>query len=283
MTVTTASSTPAQSTQTVTGPAVAELQRVMTRLGYYSGPIDGVYGPATTAGVEAMQTALGVTADGIYGPETHAALKNKGKYVVVEIQIALAQYGYYTGPINGVYGAATTRAVKELQTDLGVTADGRFGPETAKAFNEAVASGQLQPATAQSTQTVTGPAVAELQRVMARLGYYSGPIDGVYGAGTVAGVEAMQKALGVNADGIYGPETHAALKNKGHYVVVEIQTALAEYGYYTGPIDGAYGPATTEAVKKLQTDLGVTVDGRFGPDTAKAFNEAVANGKLKPA
>jgi peptidoglycan hydrolase-like protein with peptidoglycan-binding domain len=133
-----------------------------------------------------------------------------------------------------------------------------------------------------STATPAAPAVSELQRVMTRLGYYSGPIDGIYGAGTVAGVEAMQKALGVTADGIYGPETHAALKNKGHYVVVEIQTALAEYGYYSGPIDGTYGPATTEGVKKLQTNLGVTADGRFGPETAKAFNEAVASGKLKP-
>ena len=283
VTVTAAPPSTAPTTQMPTGPAVAELQRLMTRLGYYSGPIDGIYGSATTAGVEAMQTALGVTADGIYGAETHAALKGKGKYVVVELQIALAEYGYYTGPINGEYGAATIRAVKKLQTDLGVTADGRFGSETAKAFNEAVASGQLQPANAQSTQTPTGPAVAELQRVMIRLGYYSGPIDGFYGSATTAGVEAMQKALGVTADGIYGAETHAALKGKGQYVVVELQTALAEYGYYTGPIDGAYGPATTDAVKKLQTDLGVTADGRFGPETAKAFNEAVASGKLKPA
>ncbi len=51
----------------------------------------------------------------------------------------------------------------------------------------------------------------------------------------------------------------------------------------TGPIDGVYGAATIDAVKKLQTDLGVTADGRFGPETAKAFNEAVASGKLKPA
>jgi peptidoglycan hydrolase-like protein with peptidoglycan-binding domain len=139
----------------------------------------------------------------------------------------------------------------------------------------------VQSTTAAST-TPTGPAVAELQRVMTRLGYYSGPIDGIYGSGTTAGVEAMQNALGVTADGIYGPETHAALKNKGHYVVVEIQTVLAEYGYYTGSIDGSYGSATTDAVKALQTDLGVTVDGRFGPATAKAFNEAVASGQLKP-
>lgn len=143
MTVTVAAST---TSPTPTGPAVAELQRVMARLGYYSDPIDGVYGDATTAGVKAMQQELGVTPDGIYGPETHAALKGKGKYIAVEIQTALAEYGYYTGAIDGTYGVETTAAVKKLQTDLGVTADGRFGPETAAAFNEAVASGKLKPA-----------------------------------------------------------------------------------------------------------------------------------------
>ena len=82
---------------------------------------------------------------------------------------------------------------------------------------------------------------------------------------------------------IYGPARRTpALRNKGHFVVTEMQTALARYGYYTGPIDGSYGPATQEAVKKLQTDLGVTVDGRFGAETAKAFDDAVASGRLKP-
>jgi peptidoglycan hydrolase-like protein with peptidoglycan-binding domain len=137
--------------------------------------------------------------------------------------------------------------------------------------------------TTSAPSTPTGPAIAELQRVMTKLGYYTGPIDGIYGPATTDGVKKMQTALGVTSDGIYGPETHAALHGKGHYIVVEIQTALAEYGYYHGTIDGVYGQATTEAVKKLQTDLGVTADGRFGPQTASAFNEAVASGKLKPA
>jgi len=133
-----------------------------------------------------------------------------------------------------------------------------------------------------AAQTPTGPAVMDLQRLMTRLGYYSAPIDGIYGDATTAGVKTMQGDLGVTADGIYGPETHNALGRKATSIVVEIQTALAEYGYYTGPIDGRYGPATTEAVTKLQNDLGVTADGRFGPETAKAFNDAVASGQLKP-
>jgi peptidoglycan hydrolase-like protein with peptidoglycan-binding domain len=160
-------------------------------------------------------------------------------------------------------------------------------------FLGALAGSGVDNASAQSTTTTTqqkaatSAAVAKLQKVMKRLGYYSGPIDGIYGPKTVAGVKAMQEDLGVTVDGIYGAETHQALREQAATaatsIVKVIQTALAKYGYYSGPIDGIYGPETTAAVKELQADLGVTVDGRFGPDTAAAFNEAVANGTLKPA
>ena len=129
---------------------------------------------------------------------------------------------------------------------------------------------------------VTDLAVMDLQRLMTRLGFYSGPIDGVYGSATMAAVTAMQKALGVTADGVYGPATAAALKGKGKDTVVQIQTELARYGYYSGPIDGSYGPATTAAVKQLQTDLGLSADGFVGAETVAAFNKAVADGTLKP-
>jgi peptidoglycan hydrolase-like protein with peptidoglycan-binding domain len=142
--------------------------------------------------------------------------------------------------------------------------------------------------TATNGQTATNPAVAQLQLVMASLGYYSGPIDGVYGADTTAGVKAMQQALGVTADGIFGAETYVALKAnaktaaEAKSIVVTIQTTLKRYGYYSGPIDGDYGAETTAAVKKLQTHLGVTADGRVGPETVAAFNKAVATGAITP-
>jgi N-acetylmuramoyl-L-alanine amidase len=92
----------------------------------------------------------------------------------------------------------------------------------------------------------------------------------------------MQKALGVTPDGVYGPATAAALKGKATDVVVRIQTELAKYGYYTGPIDGNYGESTKAAVAKLQTDLGVTPDGLVGAATLDAFHKAVADGTLTP-
>jgi peptidoglycan hydrolase-like protein with peptidoglycan-binding domain len=142
----TVTETAAESQSLPAGPAVVQLQNVMTELGYYDGPIDGVYGEETAAAVEEMQTALGVTADGIYGAETHTALKDKASSITIHIQTVLAEYGYYEGEIDGTYGSETVAAVKELQEDLGVTVDGRVGPETVTAFNEAVASGELEPA-----------------------------------------------------------------------------------------------------------------------------------------
>jgi peptidoglycan hydrolase-like protein with peptidoglycan-binding domain len=142
--------------------------------------------------------------------------------------------------------------------------------------------------TTETTTVGANAAVAQLQLAMASLGYYSGPIDGVYGSETAAGVKTMQHALGVPADGIFGPETYVALKANAKTaaiatsVVVAMQATLKKYGYYSGPIDGVYGADTTAAVKHLQTHLGVTVDGRVGSETVAAFNKAVASGAIAP-
>jgi hypothetical protein len=51
------------------------LQTALTRLGYDVGPIDGIPGPQTRAGVTALQRDHGLVVDGIYGPKTRAALE----------------------------------------------------------------------------------------------------------------------------------------------------------------------------------------------------------------
>ena len=52
------------------------------------------------------------------------------------LQQDLTSLGYYSGPINGVYNQKTVDAVKQLQTELGITADGIVGPETLAAIDE---------------------------------------------------------------------------------------------------------------------------------------------------
>lgn len=122
--------------------------------------------------------------------------------------------------------------------------------------------------------------VARLQQLLTALGYYSGPIDGQYSSEVVAAVGALQSDLGVPVTGIYDAETDAAVRAKYGDVlgslgqsVISIQILLTQLGYYTGPIDGVYSPATVAAIRALQRDLGVPETGIIDAATMKAAYE----------
>lgn len=56
-----------------------------------------------------------------------------------------------------------------------------------------------------------GPAVLSLQQRLTALGYWLGTPDGTFGDATEQAVYALQKAAGIERDGLVGPETLAAL------------------------------------------------------------------------
>ena len=49
---------------------IKSIQEALNICGHYSGPVDGVVGPKTTAGIKSFQKAAGVSADGIIGPNS---------------------------------------------------------------------------------------------------------------------------------------------------------------------------------------------------------------------
>ena len=51
---------------------------------------------------------------------------------VRRIQSKLRSLGFYNGAIDGIYGTSTQKAVKALQKNCGITADGIAGPKTIK-------------------------------------------------------------------------------------------------------------------------------------------------------
>ena len=53
---------------------------------------------------------------------------------VTEVQRKLKQWGYYDGPIDGVYGQATYDAVIWFQRKHGLKQDGVIGTQTANAM-----------------------------------------------------------------------------------------------------------------------------------------------------
>lgn len=65
-----------------------------------------------------------------------------------------------------------------------------------------------------------GDGVKEVQRRLKRWGYYSGSVDGIFGAGTRAAVIAFQKKNGLTADGVVGKATYKALGMTASYNVL---------------------------------------------------------------
>lgn len=57
----------------------------------------------------------------------------------------------------------------------------------------------------------SGEEVKQIQTKLRDWGYYKGNVDGVYGSGTYEAVKSFQKSNGLNADGIAGSQTLAAL------------------------------------------------------------------------
>ena len=55
-----------------------------------------------------------------------------------------------------------------------------------------------------------GEQVERLQYELTACGFYSGELSGVFDAATFRAVKALQEALGVTVDGVYGEHTHAA-------------------------------------------------------------------------
>ncbi len=57
--------------------------------------------------------------------------------------------------------------------------------------------------------------------------------------------------------------------------VERLQRDLSQLGYQVG-VDGIFGEATENAVKKFQQDNNLTVDGIVGPQTGRQLGAALA-------
>lgn len=68
------------------------------------------------------------------------------------------------------------------------------------------------------------------------------------------------------------------LKNGSKGTLVKtVQTKLKNWGYYTGSVDGVYGPKTVAAVKYFQRKNGLTQDGVVGAKTAAAMGVSLTS------
>jgi peptidoglycan hydrolase-like protein with peptidoglycan-binding domain len=133
---------------------VAEVQRLLVRLGYRPGQIDGRFGPRTEAAVIDFQYKHGLARTGVV--------------------------------------AARTLNVLRLRVRAGLPAGWRAGPVR-------LGSGYRRRGGSRR--------VREVQRGLDRLGYRSGPTDGLFGPRTAAATRAFQRSRRLPVDGVVGRRT----------------------------------------------------------------------------
>ncbi|TVQ09475.1 MAG: peptidoglycan-binding protein [Leptolyngbya sp. DLM2.Bin27] len=177
------------------GESVRELQSMLMLLGYYPGPVTGIYSEDTAAAARRFQSAATIAADGIVGPATWSRLfptPPREANPPAASGSAAPSNPPATAPAATTPAATTPAATTPPATTPAATAPPttalpvlRFGME--------------------------GDAVRQLQQRLRTKGFYNGAIDGIFGSQTEAAVRQLQTVNNLIVDGIVGPATWRVL------------------------------------------------------------------------
>lgn len=240
---------------------------------------------------------------GAYTPTMAQQGKNAGK-AVDKYKADPGDVVYFDWELDGVIdhvGIVEYNNGSYLTTIEGNTNNGQVARRT-RAMNTIVcvirpnydgASGSSTPSTPSTSKPSTSTSGSDLvkmgQSYLKKFNYDIGStgVDGSYGPATKKGlVKYVQYNMnyygaGLAVDGIAGPATKAAWNKYGPvklgstriYLVKAVQIGLCLNGISVGSsgIDGSCGPDTVDAIKRFQTNKGLSVDGIFGPASFAAM------------
>ncbi len=117
------------------GADVLAIQYLLQHHGHTTAK-NGVFDSATVTAVRAFQSAKGLGVDGIAGPQTWGALVvqiGQGGTAANAVRALQVQLNAKRGaglPVDGIFNAAVTTAVRSFQSHAGIGVDGIAGPIT---------------------------------------------------------------------------------------------------------------------------------------------------------
>ncbi|MBA2388372.1 MAG: peptidoglycan-binding protein [Acidimicrobiia bacterium] len=220
------------------GDAVRDLQRALIDAGVHVlGGADGIFGPATQSAVKSFQQRNGLPATGVADGATLQVLKgsNGGSPVpsnptngyvglkqgstgpaVRAVQQAITRTGLtLLGGADGVFGPATTSALKLYQRTNGLGVTGVVDAATARVMGLAGSSprpGDGNTPVGYPVYGERGARVVALQMALISNRYsFAGGADGSFGSATTGAIIRLQQARGINPSGRVDEATARAL------------------------------------------------------------------------
>ena len=219
----------------MSGQDVFAVQHALMARGFNPGTVDGVYGPNTAAAVRAFQTANGLTASGIVCGQTYVLLNVGCQSVpscpplpgdcrvlftanpflrgadVLAVQQVLRAQGFYAGALDGIYGPNTATAVRNFQASRAILTTGNVCDGLYSTLG--ITCSSVPPCPHRhpidtcrrlhlTSPLLHGSDVAAVQIALAYRGFNLVQVDGIYGPDTVAAVRAFQTAAGLPVNGV---------------------------------------------------------------------------------
>jgi N-acetylmuramoyl-L-alanine amidase len=131
---------------------------------------------------------------------------------VRDVQQRLVALGSHVEPaeLSGLFGPSTERAVRAFQQRRGLLSDGKVGPET---WAELVEAGYSlgDRVLYLRVPMFRGDDVRDLQGKLNALGFHAGREDGIFGERCDRAMRDLQRNVGMQPDGIVGPDTVHAM------------------------------------------------------------------------
>ncbi len=255
-----------------TGREIKATEYRLKRLGYFTGAPNTRYDENTARAVRIFQQAHGLEQSGnadsatrnlLFGPKenlvtfaeyikrSHLSTLRKGNRgdEVAMLQGQLKELGYFTGSADGLYKNSTVLAVKLFQHANGLRVTGIAEMETRALLNDGLGKGYPvylgEQANVQVELGDRGLTVLLLQRQLTELGFYKGPLSGVFTPAVENSVKRFQTANNIKAGRLYGVATPETRQRMGSDAVV---SRYDSEGYMLGDDD----PKVQEITARLK-------------------------------
>jgi SpoIID/LytB domain protein len=226
--------------------SIKDLQTYLNCNGFNPGPIDGVSGGRTTSAIKAFQAASGLVPDGVVGPATKQAMRSYS-----EESFTFTGSGWGHGVGLSQYGA---KGLTELGASFCSNTSSCTSDEVVNYYFKDTVDKQLNELSLSSPEIATDKSALWV------------------------GLARNAKNISLTTLPSSSPPTLFICQD-GLSQTAGVQSFLASRGYEPGPVDGAYGEKTANALRNYQASKGITQSGAIDDATVAAIkNDASSDG-----